>query len=112
MIKSWADMECLEYSDKYHCEHFTIDAYRFLTDLDISQKLLTGNTAGVTNMRNFKQISQPTEYCLVLFRGYNQAHIGLWHDNKVLHLDRRGVVMQSLDAAKTGFKRVVFYEVI
>lgn len=111
MISNWSDMMRIEYSDNYHCEHFTIDAYRFLTGNDISEYLLSGDYALPINLRNFTKLAEPKQHCIVLMRDTDKAHIGVWHDNAVLHLGDNGVVSQPLIIAQRGFKRVNFYEV-
>ena len=97
-------------ADKYCCEHFLIDAYRYYTGKDISNKLLTSGFFNAQKLRNFRQVETPKQLTIVLFRDKAKAHVGLWYDNKVLHLSEQGVLLQPLDVAKMGFKRVNFYE--
>lgn len=111
MIIGWQDMQSIEYSDDYHCEHFAADVHLFLTSIDISDYLLSGRFALPINLRNFNKIDTPSQHCIVLMRDKAKAHIGIWYDNAVLHLGARGVVHQTLDAACLGFNRVSFYEV-
>lgn len=110
MIHCWEDMQNIHYSDNYHCEHFVCDAYQFLTKKDISHAMLSGQFALPINLRQFKKINSPCQYCFVLFRDENKAHIGIWLDNAVLHLGQDGVVSQSLSVVKQEFKRVDFYQ--
>ena len=111
MIRNWADMQKLVYSDDYHCEHFAVDALRFLTGKDISQYMYTGSAAIPMNVRQFKKVTSPSQFSLVLLRDNHKAHIGIWYNNAVLHLSNDGVVHQTLNIALRGFKRVSFYEV-
>lgn len=107
----WQQIEQIKYDkDNYHCEHFLIDIYRELTGIDLSHKLLVSGFFNIKNLRNFRKIIQPKSLSIVLFRDKNKAHVGLWYDNKVLHLDTKGVLLQPLDVVKIGFKRVDFYE--
>lgn len=110
-IASWQDMQAITYSDDYHCEHFLIDAYAFLTGRNLANKLLSGGHFAVYQLRNFKKITMPRQHCIVLLRDKNKAHVGVWHDNQILHLVSSGVVLQPLEMAKRGFKRVDFYAV-
>lgn len=107
------DFERIRYDkDSYHCEHFLIDVYREFTGVDLTTKLLTSGFFHVSNLRNFVKVDKPSEHTIVLFRDTNKAHVGLWHDNKVLHLDTKGVVLQHVDIVKMGFKRVDYYEIV
>ena len=107
----WQQIERIKYDkQRYCCEHFLIDVYRALTGVDLSDKLLTRGFFTARQLRNFKQVDTPKQLTIVLFRDANKAHVGLWYDNKVLHLSEQGVLLQPLDVAKMGFKRVDFYE--
>ena len=97
-------------ANSYCCEHFLIDAYNHYTTINLTEKLLKGGFFNVQNLRNFKPVDTPSQYSIVLFRAKNQAHVGLWLDGRVLHLEPHGVVWQLLDVVKKGFDRVVFYE--
>ena len=97
-------------ADSYCCEHFLIDAYRHYTGIDLSPKLLTGGFFNASNLRQFERVDTPKQHTIVLFRDKNKAHVGLWIDGRVLHLEPHGVVWQSLDYIKRDFDRVVFYE--
>lgn len=97
-------------ADSYCCEHFLIDAYNHYTTINLTDKLLEGGFFNVHNLRQFKQVATPSQYTIVLFRGKHEAHVGLWVDGRVLHLEPHGVVWQPLDYIKKGFDKVVFYE--
>ena len=97
-------------ADKYCCEHFLIDAYRYYTGIDISNKLLTSGFFNASNLRQFKQVDKPSQHTIVLFRDKGKAHVGLWLDGRVLHLEPHGVVWQSLNIVMQGFERVAYYE--
>lgn len=99
-------------ADKYCCEHFLIDAYRYYTGIDISDKLLTSGFFCASNLRQFIPVTEPKQHTIVLFRGKGKAHVGLWVDGRVLHLEPHGVVWQSLNIVMQGFERVTYYEVI
>lgn len=111
MITSWDSMQDIVYSDDYHCEHFAVDALKFLTGTDISAAMFTGVGALPINVKNFIKIPSPTQFSLILMRDKNKAHIGVWFDNAVLHLADTGVVYQPLAMATRGFSRISFYEV-
>lgn len=106
----WDDIEYD--ADNYNCVHFLVDAHNHYTAINISDKLLNGGFDNPKNVRNFKRVKTPTQHCIVLMRSKERAHVGLWLDGCVLHLDSGGVVWQSLNIAKLGFDKVLFYEVI
>ena len=97
-------------ADKYCCEHFLIDAYRHYTGIDISNKLLTSGFFNASNLRQFVPVTEPRQHAIVLFRDKGKAHVGLWLDGRVLHLEPHGVVWQSLNIVMQGFERVTYYE--
>lgn len=97
---------------KYCCEHFLIDAYKHYTGKDLAPKLLTAGFFKPQNLRNFIEIQKPTQHSIVMFRGERQAHVGLWVDGQVLHLEPSGVVWQPLHIVIRGFERVRFYEAV
>lgn len=97
-------------ADKYCCEHFLIDAYRYYTGIDISNKLLTSGFFCASNLRQFVPVTEPRQHTIVLFRDKGKAHVGLWLDGRVLHLEPHGVVWQSLNIVMQGFERVTYYE--
>lgn len=97
-------------ADKYCCEHFLIDAYRQYTGIDISNKLLTSGFFCASNLRQFVPVTEPRQHTIVLFRDKGKAHVGLWLDGRVLHLEPHGVVWQSLNIVMQGFERVTYYE--
>lgn len=98
--------------DKYCCEHFLIDAYKHYTGIDLTKRLLTSGFFNVRNLRQFVAVDKPTQHTIVLFRDKGKAHVGLWLDGRVLHLEPHGVVWQSLNIVMQGFDRAVFYEAI
>ena len=107
----WNRIENIKYDrERYCCEHFLIDVYRELAGSDLSDKLLTSGFFNIHKLRNFRQVDTPEQFTIVLFRDANKAHVGLWYDNKVLHLCEQGVLLQPLDVAILGFRRVNFYE--
>lgn len=99
-------------ANKYCCEHFLIDAYKHYRQMDLSPKLLTRGFFCAQNLRQFVPVIEPSQYTIVLFRDKNKAHVGLWIDGRILHLEPHGVVWQPLDYIKRDFDRVVFYEAI
>lgn len=100
-------------ADSYCCEHFLIDAYNHYTTINLTDKLLRGGFFYAYGLKNFKRVDAPKQFTIVLFRAKGEkAHVGLWLDGRVLHLEPHGVVWQPINYIKQGFDRVIFYEVI
>ena len=97
-------------ASSYCCEHFVIDAYRHYTGIDLTNKLLTSGFFNASNLRQFVPVTEPRQHTIVLFRDKGKAHVGLWLDGRVLHLEPHGVVWQSLNIVMQGFERVAYYE--
>lgn len=105
------DFDTIRYDkNRYCCEHFLIDCYRHFKGVDLSDKLLSSGFFNAQKLRNFRQVDKPKQFTIVLFRDKAKAHVGMWFDNKVLHLDNQGVLLQPLDVVLMNFKRVNFYE--
>lgn len=98
--------------NSYCCEHFLIDAYKHYKHIDLTDKLLKSGFFYAPNLRQFRRLDTPNQYSIVMFRAPNKAHVGLWIDGKVLHLEESGVTWQPLDYIKQQFDRVIFYEPI
>ena len=99
-------------ADSYCCEHFLIDAYKHYTGIDLAPKLLTNGFFKAPNIKNFDPVNEPKQHTIVMFRNQGKAHVGLWLDGRVLHLEPHGVVWQTIDIVKQGFERVLYYEAI
>lgn len=106
----WDD---IRYDKSYYCcEHFLIDAYRHYTGVDLSERLLTSGMFNPKNLKAFRAMDKPKQYSIVMFREYQKAHVGLWVDGKVLHLEQAGVTWQPLHIVMRAFDRVRFYEAV
>ena len=107
----WAELEKKQYDkDRYCCEHFAVDAYKLLTGKDVSQALLKNGLFHPSNLRNFKPLKTPKDFCFVLFRAHKTAHVGIMLNNRVLHLSDFGMVCQPLSYVAMGYSKVIFYE--
>lgn len=94
----------------YNCLHFVIDIFKFYTNIDLTSKLILNNKFNPSHLKNFIKLTSPAPYCIVLFRNRNEAHVGLYVDDKVIHLSENGVVYQPLTIAKLGFTKIEYYE--
>lgn len=92
----------------YTCVHYLQDKYYELTGERIN--LLSNNIFDPRLVKNFHKVNQPKELTIVLFRNRTKSHVGLFHNNRVYHLDEFGEVCQHLSIASKGFNRVDFYE--
>ena len=106
-----------KYSKHYTCANFVKDALLHLTGFDFSDQL-KGFLLPVGNIEilaacknNFELIKCPQNNALVVMRrANNPPHVGVWYNNKVLHLSEfSGVQYQPLEIAALGFTKTRFY---
>lgn len=100
--------------DSYNCAHFVADWYREKLGIEIP----TGNVWEMSFIiwlrRNFKQISKPTNNCLVVMECYGTRHIGVYADYGVYHNYRVGehhgsVVQWTLGQIKRNYHEVTYW---
>ena len=109
---------CRYNTKNFHCVHFAILAAKKLYNRDYSSCFigLTSSldeaikTSRQTANRN-KRIDKPIDGCIVLMTYMdNRSHVGIYHENKILHLCERGVQRVNIEQAKMWFKRIRYYE--
>lgn len=102
----------------YHCVHFVIDAAKDLFNRDYSKNFigLTGSlndaikTSRQTVIKN-KRIKEPIHSCIVLMTSPTGSnHVGLFYDQKILHLTEIGVQFVSMRLLQQSYTRFRFYE--
>lgn len=96
------------WSIKYTCNEFACEAWQHITGENLEKKMhdfLNGNS-------HFQELSEPISPCIVFFTNNNltPTHVGVFFDNKVLHLTCRGVQYMPLEVVKIGFKEVSYYK--
>lgn len=104
------DIDSIKYDkENYNCVHFLIDIYKHYNNVDLAPSLLIDNQFKAPLLRNFKPTTLKNNV-IVLFRSRNENHVGLFIDNRVIHLTEHGVRCQLLAIAKSSFQRVEYYE--
>lgn len=105
------------HDEHYNCSHFTVEAYKILTGIDISDLLLgfmrsTHEREVFKNIRkNFRQVRDiKNKTLLCLMANNHEKHAGILHENKILHLRKDRVEYQNIVVASRFFKKVDFYE--
>lgn len=103
---------------KYNCAHFACEVWKDLTGDDLSRPL-TGALEGwgmrrlrAHTLKVLKPLRAPQAPCLALFQaGHRNPHVGIFIDNKILHLTENGVNWSSVENVMLSFNRVRFYNV-
>lgn len=96
------------WSKDYTCNEFACDAWQQITGEDLLKRI----QASFDGHGRFEQLSEPISPCIAYFKinDYSPTHVGVFFDNKVLHLTGRGVQYMPLDIVSFGFKEVRFYK--
>lgn len=104
-------------SDNYHCVHFVIDAGKHLFNYDFSanflglDKSLTHNgTPSRHTVANAERTHTPINGTVVLMNRFDNAlHVGLYIDERVLHLSEAGVRYETIRTLQRSYKRIRYY---
>lgn len=95
------------WSKDYTCNEFTCEAWQQITGQDLTKRL-----ADLINGHGeFEKLNEPIAPCIVYFENHKNspAHVGVFFDQKVLHLTGRGVHLMPLEIVSTAFKEVSYY---
>jgi hypothetical protein len=102
--------------DFYNCMHFVNDVWQAITGKNINnislEFLLNSQKRYVPPLfkKSFKKIKQPITPCICLMARQNfNKHVGVFINNKILHITEKGVEFLPLDIATRGFRMVRFY---
>lgn len=95
------------WSKNYTCNEFACEAWQQITGEDLSKRV----EDSFDNLGGFEQLSEPISPCIVYFTNNNQSptHVGVFFEQKILHLTGRGVQYMPLEVVKLGFREVRFY---
>lgn len=106
------------YNEKtYNCAHFVCEVWKDLTGEDITHKLtgmMTVKNERVVDPKlrfKFKKLDgKPNQPCLiVMHRRRIGSHVGIYLNDKVLHITESGVERVSVEIATYGFDKFGFY---
>ena len=92
--------------DTYHCWTFVEEALDVPTLKDVHVDTANNDIKKYIDM--FKEITVPTNYCLVLI---GKSHIGIWYNGGIYHNDTRGVRYESLRVIKMRYPTFKFFKV-
>lgn len=102
----------------YNCAHFVAEVWQWLTGGDIRDHLdgfllpPAKRFVKTEIRRRFVRLEKPRSPCIVLMhRTKGSAHVGLFLNGKVLHIEKPGVRFQPVDVATIGFRTHRFYDV-
>lgn len=96
------------WSKDYTCNEFACEAWQQITGQNLSKRL----NKFLNGKGGFKKLERPISPCIVFFKHNLQTstHVGVFFDDKVLHLTGCGVQYMPLDIVKIGFKEVSYYK--
>lgn len=100
------------YDEKnYNCLHFAAEVWKELTNQDLFElieNIINGKINKETKYQ-FESLTKATSPCIVIMkrRGCN-SHVGIFYDNRVIHLTELGVECYNLDIASRGFNKLRF----
>lgn len=100
-----------QYNERnYNCLHFIADIWKHLTGKDvyfIINEMMNNSKISISNIQNFKVLSEPETPCIVVMRRANcTPHVGIYIDRKIIHITEQGVECLDADIACRGFKKV------
>lgn len=90
----------------YMCNEFVCEAWQAVTGEDLKQRLENH----LNGIGGFERLDEPISPCLVFFSNSarSASHIGLFYDDKILHLGCSGAQYIPLELI-IGFKEREFY---
>lgn len=94
------------WSKAYTCNEFACEVWEYITGESLTERLthfLNGNG-------HFIPLKDPKSPCIVLFTRKNaDAHVGIFYEGKLLHLNHKGAHYVDLDMVQ-GFQLPRFYQ--
>ena len=103
-----------EYCSKTNnCSHFFVKAWETVAEPLNSEGVCEEDfeIALISALDEFQRIERVSSPCAVLMSNTNApSHLGLFFNNKVIHMTPQGVICQSLKAATISFSKVRFYK--
>lgn len=100
----------------YNCWHFVREAWKDLTSLDLGDQVPEHRSPQTYTEQALKvantmiRLDKPVSPCLVLMqRKRIEPHVGIFYQNKVLHLNINGVEYRALDQVTAKYPQVSFY---
>jgi hypothetical protein len=100
----------------YNCAHFVVEVWEHLTKRDISDAFACfllpekERTASMSIRNHFTKLEKPVNLCIVLMqRPRTEPHVGLFYNNRVLHINEKGVQFMPLEIASFGYNKIGFY---
>lgn len=96
------------WSARYTCNEFACEAWLHITGENLTTRL----TDFLNGQGEFELLNEPISPCIVYFKNneFSPTHVGVFFENKVLHLTGRGVQFMPLEIVSFGFKEVRFYK--
>lgn len=96
-----------EYTQDYTCNEFACEAWGEITGENLVERL----NNHLNGIGDFEQLKEPISPCIAFFsrNPKSPTHVGLFYDQKILHLSPRGVQHMPMEYVMMGFRTVSFY---
>ncbi len=90
------------WSPAYTCNEFLIEVWLAMVGEDLSDRLENDE---------FKRLQEPISPCIAFFTNGSKSstHVGLFFDNKIVHLTGRGVQVVEPEMVSMNFRETRFY---
>lgn len=95
----------------YNCMHFAAEIWKELTGKDFLNLIngIINKNLNKTNKYEFEHLTAPSSPCIVIMKRRGcTSHVGIYFDNRVIHLTELGVECYSLEIASRGFNKLRF----
>lgn len=90
------------WSQDYTCNDFLIEVWLAMFGEDLSERLKNDE---------FKRLNEPISPCIAFYTNGSKSstHVGLFFDNKIVHLTGRGVQIVEPEIVAMNFRETRFY---
>lgn len=96
----------------YNCLHFTAEVWAIITGenlLELTYDVINNTHKHFKCKRKFITLEKPESPCIVIMkRPCCNSHVGVFIDNRIIHLTELGVECYSIDIASRGFNKLRF----
>ncbi|WP_198077797.1 hypothetical protein [Acinetobacter calcoaceticus] len=95
------------WKEDYTCNEFACEAWKDITGEDLTLRL----NRFLNGEGEFKSLDEPISPCIVFFTNGQKSstHVGLFFEDKLLHLSLRGAQFIPLEVVSMHFRETRFY---
>jgi hypothetical protein len=100
----------------YNCMDFTREVWLYLTGEDVVEKLkrLEGSFLNrkvtLSGLKGFTKLARPISPCFAVMQRFKFVpHVGIYIDDRILHMHDKGVALREPNIAQSYYQRIVYY---